>query len=88
MSTGEWAVAVLYGGEGKYRSVAARWYIHLQSQVPKEGRRASQLHSSKEYGTLYICLYYINHAQSEYKHLRTFRMRRYVVIATKPVHRL
>jgi len=30
----------------------------------------------------------INKAQSEYKYSRTFRVRRYVVIATKPVHRL
>jgi len=29
-----------------------------------------------------------NQAQSEYKYLLTFRARRYVVIATKPVHRL
>ena len=29
-----------------------------------------------------------NQAQSEYKHSLTFRIRRYVVIATKPVHRL
>jgi len=29
-----------------------------------------------------------NQAQSEYKHSLTFRVRRYVVIATKPVHRL
>ena len=29
-----------------------------------------------------------NQALSEYKHSLTFRVRRYVVIATKPVHRL
>jgi len=29
-----------------------------------------------------------SHAYSEYKHSLTFRVRRYVVIATKPVHRL
>ena len=29
-----------------------------------------------------------NQAQSEYKHSLTFCVRRYVVIATKPVHRL
>jgi len=29
-----------------------------------------------------------NQAQSEYKHSLTFRVRRYVGIATKPVHRL
>jgi len=29
-----------------------------------------------------------NQVQCEYKHLLTFRVRRYVVIATKPVHRL
>jgi len=29
-----------------------------------------------------------NQAYSEYKHLLTFRIRRYVVIATKPVHQL
>jgi len=31
---------------------------------------------------------YKNKAQSEHKHSLTFRVRRYVVIATKPVHRL
>jgi len=30
----------------------------------------------------------INHAYHEYKHSLTFRVRRYVVIAMKPVHRL
>jgi len=32
--------------------------------------------------------YPYNQAQSEYKHLLTFCVRRYVVIATKPVHQL
>ena len=31
---------------------------------------------------------YINQAHSEHKHSLTFRVRRYVAIATKPVHRL
>jgi len=38
-----------------------------------------------------ICKTYghqVNQAYSEYKHSLTFRVRRYVVIATKPVHRL
>jgi len=30
----------------------------------------------------------VNQAQGEHKHSLTFRVRRYVVIATKPVHRL
>ena len=30
----------------------------------------------------------LNQAYSEYKHSLTFRVRRYVVITTKPVHRL
>jgi len=38
-----------------------------------------------------LALYYaliITTAYSEYEHSLTFRVRRYVVIATKPVHRL
>jgi len=36
----------------------------------------------------YIMITHLNQAQSEYKHSLTFRVRRYVVRATKPIHRL
>jgi len=38
--------------------------------------------------TSIILSLFINQAYSKYKHSLTFRIRRYVVIATKPVHRL
>jgi len=42
--------------------------------------------------TVYSCIHCIastlNQAPREYKHSLTFRVRRYVVVTTKPVHRL
>jgi len=37
---------------------------------------------------IYTAKHSTNHAESKYKHSLTFRVWRYVVIATKPVHKL
>jgi len=50
-----------YGWEGNRRSGFAlamrhrlQWFIHLRAQCLMEGRWAPRLHSSQEYGTLYL----------------------------------
>ena len=40
------------------------------------------------YCSNFVCNYVLTRHMSEYKHLLTFVVRRYVVIATKPAHRL
>jgi len=55
MSTGQEAVAVLFGWEGNLASQTL-WYIYLRAQRPKEGRWAPRLYSFKKYGILYLLL--------------------------------
>jgi len=54
--------SVLCGREGNRRSGVALtirhilWYIYLRAQWPKQGKGQPRLHSSTEYGTLYLYL--------------------------------
>jgi len=71
--------------EGDSSCIDKRFYVVLYVGPVGIKQSIKDRHTKQQFRKFVAVL---NQAQSEYKHSLTLRVRRYVVIATKPVHRL